>query len=65
MGHIKHGFIMLNNKMYYLIFYENGKAFLSIPTINKKINKNKLLKDRNLHKNIKIKLEKKDKFIGW
>ena len=65
MDHIKHGFIMLNKKIYFVIFYENGKPFLSIPTFSKKINKNKLLRDRNLNKNIKIKVEKKDKFIGW
>jgi hypothetical protein len=56
---------MLNKKIYFIIFYENGKPFLSIPTFSKKINKDKLLRDRNLNKNIKIKVEKKDKFIGW
>jgi hypothetical protein len=54
-----------NNKIKYIIFYKNNEAFMSIPTFSNKINKYKLLKDRNLDNTVKIKLEKKDKFIGW
>jgi hypothetical protein len=62
---IKHGYIMSKIKIKYIIFYDNNQAFMSIPTFSNKINKYKLLKDRNLDNTVKIKLEKKDKFIGW
>jgi hypothetical protein len=51
--------------MYYIIAYENGIPFLSIPTYNKNVDKNKIIKDYKLHKDVVIKIEKQDKFIGW
>jgi hypothetical protein len=52
-------------KVYYIIVYEDGKPFLSIPTYDKNINQNKIIEDYGLNKTVVIKVEDQDKFIGW
>ncbi len=52
-------------KLYYIIVYENGMPFLSIPSYTKRVNRKKIIADRKLNKGVVICVEEKDKFIGW
>jgi len=51
--------------MHYIIVYEDGKPFLSIPTYEKNVDVDKIVKDYRLNKTVVIKVEEQDKFIGW
>ena len=52
-------------KLYYIIVYEGGMPFLSIATYSKRVNKKKIIADRKLYKDVVIRVEEKDRFIGW
>lgn len=52
-------------KLYYIVFYDGGVPFMSIPTYSRKINKKKLVKEYCLNSDVVIKIESEDKFIGW
>jgi hypothetical protein len=54
-----------NNKIYYLIGYLDGYPIISIPTYKKQFNRNKLIKNYSLDKNVKFKIQTKDVFLGW
>jgi hypothetical protein len=54
-----------NNKIYYLIGYLDGYPIISIPTYKKQFNRNKLIKNYSLEKNVKFKIQTKDVFLGW
>tara|TARA_R110000868_G_scaffold5867_5_gene34225 strand:- start:4106 stop:4261 length:156 start_codon:yes stop_codon:yes gene_type:complete len=51
--------------MYYIIAYEDGNPFLSIPTYEKNVDVDKIMKDYRLNQSVAIKVEETDKFIGW
>jgi len=57
--------INIESKMHYIIVYEDGKPFLSIPTYEKNVDVDKIVKDYRLNKTVVIKVEEQDKFIGW
>jgi|LauGreDrversion4_2_1035121.scaffolds.fasta_scaffold6066091_2 hypothetical protein len=52
-------------KLYFIIIYKDKIPFMSIPTYETKINKKEIIKNYSLDKDVIIKIEKKDKFIGW
>jgi hypothetical protein len=54
-----------NNKIYYLIGYLDGYPIISILTYKKQFNRNKLIKNYSLDKNVKFKIQTKDVFLGW
>lgn len=56
---------MKNKKLRYIIIYDKNIPFMTIPTYDNKINKNKIINNYCLNKNVVIKIEDKDKFIGW
>lgn len=55
----------MSNKLRYIIVYKNKVPFISIPTYKSKIEKKEIIKKYSLEHDVLIKLEKKDKFIGW
>lgn len=51
--------------MKYIICYLDGIPFLSIPTNSKNIDEKIIRDDYHLDESVVIKLEDRDKFIGW
>ena len=56
----------MHKKIYFIIIYDReGTPFLSVPVTNKKIDRESIIKKYKLDNTVKIKVENKDKFIGW
>ena len=54
-----------HDKLYFLIGYDDGVAFMSLPTYETTIDLQKLITDYRLKSHVSFNLEEDDKFIGW